>query len=120
MTRYSAAAYRQVRGLNARLEAAFDGPPLWDKCCGPNGGPQQGGACEPCGAVRNGFVDAMREPANTRSPSAVASHARLPDTCRRLRPQTPRLPDCAPGRPCRGELACPSDGRCHVCQPPAQ
>ena len=60
--RYSAAdsadAYRRVRALNARLEAAFDGPPLWEKCCGPNGGPQQGGACEPCGAVRNGFVDA--------------------------------------------------------------
>ena len=55
--RYSAAdsadAYRQVRSLNTRLKAAFDGPPLWGKCCGPDGGPQQGGACEPCGAVRN-------------------------------------------------------------------
>ena len=60
--RYSAAdsaeAYRQVRALNARLEAAFDGPPLWERCCGENGGPQQGGGCLPCGAVRNGFVDA--------------------------------------------------------------
>ena len=59
--RYSAAdsaeAYRQVRSLNARLEPAFDGPPLWEQCCAENGGPHQGGACEPCGAVRNGFVD---------------------------------------------------------------
>ena len=29
----------------------------------------------------------------------------------------PDCPDCAPGRPCRGELACPNDGRCRVCQP---
>ena len=48
----SADAYRQVRALNGRLEAAFEGPPLWEKCCGtdPN-------SCEPCGAVRNGFAD---------------------------------------------------------------
>ena len=35
------------------------------------------------------------------------------DTC-----NCPDCPDCAPGRPCGGELACPNDGRCRVCQPP--
>jgi hypothetical protein len=53
--RYSAAdsadAYRQVRALNARLEAAFDGPPLWEQCC------MQDTDCRPCGAVHNGFLD---------------------------------------------------------------
>ena len=54
-SRYSLAdsieAFRQVRALNARLEAAFEGSPLWGKCCGG------GGVCNPCGEVHNGFVD---------------------------------------------------------------
>ena len=49
----SVEAFRQVRELNARLEAAFDGPPLWDEhgCCGGEG------VCDPCGKLHNGFVD---------------------------------------------------------------
>jgi hypothetical protein len=29
----------------------------------------------------------------------------------------PDCPDCKPGQPCRGEMGCPNDGRCRVCQP---
>jgi hypothetical protein len=55
----SAAAFAQVRELNdGLLEAAFDGPPLWERCCGPEGRERAGFECEPCGAVHNGFLAA--------------------------------------------------------------
>ena len=39
------AVFRQVQALNGRLEAAFEGPPLWEKCCGREG------ECELCGTA---------------------------------------------------------------------
>jgi hypothetical protein len=60
----SAAAFAAVRALNEEhCEPAFDGPPLWERCCGegPPGAPQSGNACEPCGTLRNGFLEQRRE-----------------------------------------------------------
>jgi hypothetical protein len=57
----SAAAFAAVRALNEGgapgVEAAFEGPATWERCCSDKGAPwQPGSGCEPCGAVHNGFA----------------------------------------------------------------
>lgn len=52
----SRVAFEQVKALNAGLERAFEGPPLWEQCCDAPGKPLTGNSCESCSAVRAEFA----------------------------------------------------------------